>query len=73
MSTFRVRNFSLLDVVARTFTATTVSQRQPLLNISSENIMVVNNTTTVIFVRTGTAVVLADLNAMPILPGEKGP
>jgi len=72
MSTVRVRNFSLLNATATIINATTVSQSIELSNPGTDDLMLVNNTTTVIFVRTGDSAVEADLTSMPILPGEKG-
>lgn len=72
MSTVRVRNFSLLNIIGTTITATDPSQTVELSNPGTDDLMLVNNTTTVIFVRTGISTVEADDTAMPILPGEKG-
>ncbi len=70
MTSTTVRNFSLLNVTGTTVTATNISQRIPIAS-DKEDIMVVNNTTAVIFVRTGIDSVVADASAMPILQGEK--
>jgi len=72
MSTFSVSNFSLLDAASTTINATPTTSRIELSNPGPPQVMVVNNTTTTIFVRTGNSLVVADANAMPILPGEKG-
>jgi len=71
MASITIKNFSLLNIVGLTVTATPTSARTEI-DAADGDIMLVNNTTSVIFVRTGTAQVEADVNAMPILPGEKG-
>lgn len=72
MSTITTRNFSLLNVSAIDVVASGVTSTVLLPPGAGDDIVLVNNTPTVIFVRTGTSAVTADLLAMPILPGEKG-
>jgi len=67
-----IRNFPLLNAQITPLTATNVSQTTPLDNVGSQDIMVINDSTATVFVRTGPVTVVADANAMPILPGEKG-
>ena len=67
-----IRNFSIANVQSTAVTVTTVSQRFPLTNKDAEDVMIVNNTISTVFVRTGDATVEADTSAMPVLPGEKG-
>lgn len=67
-----IRNFSLLNAVTTLLTATNVSQAETLDSRADADIMVINDSTSTIFVRTGDSTVVADATAMPILPGEKG-
>lgn len=72
MSTTSVRNFSLLNAQSVTVTASDTTATVQLNSNTAIDIMLINNTTSTIFVRTGNSNVVADANAMPILPGEKG-
>lgn len=71
MSTVQTRNFPLLGATATQLTATASTQNVEI-ETDTEDIMIVNSTTSIVYVRTGNSNVVADLNAMPILPGEKG-
>jgi len=72
MPIISVRNFSLLGVQSTTITATSTTQNIALSQVNPTDVMLVNDTTTTIFARTGNSSVVADANAMPVLPGEKG-
>lgn len=67
-----IRNFSIADAQAIAVAVTATTQRLPLLRQDAEDIMIVNDTSSTVFVRTGDASVVADTSAMPVLSGEKG-
>ena len=69
--TQKIKNFSLLGAVTTGLTATDTSQRVSL-NAKLDDVMVINDGSATVYVRTGDSSVVADTNAMPILPGEKG-
>ena len=66
-----LRNFSLLDAQSTTLTATDTTQSIALGRVG-DDIMLFNNSSVIIFARTGKSDVVADANAIPILAGEKG-
>jgi len=73
MATINLRNFSLGGVIGVPLTADVAgTARISLPNEDAPDIMIVNEGTVTVFVRTGDVTVVADANAMPILPGEKG-
>lgn len=72
MTTVNLRNFGLANVNSIDLVAATPSARVELPNRDLTDVMVVNEGLVTVFVRTGDASVVADANAMPVLPGEKG-
>lgn len=73
MATINLRNFSLGGVTGVTLTANVAgTARIALPDEDAPDIMIVNEGTVTVFVRTGDITVVADANAMAILPGEKG-
>ncbi len=65
-------NFSIANIEGVTVTAGIASARVELPNTDAPDIMIVNASPSVVFVRTGDETVVADTDAMPVLPGEKG-
>ena len=72
MSTLSIVNFSLLGVQSTIVTATDTTQNIELSQVNQTDMMLINDTTVNIYARTGDSSVVADINAMPVLPGEKG-
>lgn len=67
-----IRNFSLLNIFASVVTAAVGTAKFALPVPPPKDIMLYNVGAEVVYVRTGDTNVVADANAMPIAPGEKG-
>lgn len=73
MATWNIKNFSLLDAKNTAITVTVTTQRLELPIVDADDIMIINTSASkTVYARTGGDDVVADLDAMPILPGEKG-
>lgn len=71
MATVNLRNFGLAGVSSIPLVAVPGSINVALPNEDAQDIMIINEGTVTVFVRTGDSTVVADANAMPVLPGEK--
>jgi len=72
MTTINVRNFDIRNIESLSLTATPSSARIKIPDLSLPDMMLINQSGSTIFVRCGDSSVVADAQAMPILPGEKG-
>ena len=72
MATINLRNFALAGVSSIALTAATPSANVALPDEEAPDIMVINEGTVTVFVKTGDSTVTADATSMPVLPGEKG-
>ena len=72
MATINLRNFALARVVSIPLVAATPSANVALPDEDAPDIMVVNEGTVTVFIKTGNSTVTADATSMPVLPGEKG-